>query len=47
MEHPTFYRTIRIDGLSIFLQRGRLEKRADASLAARTSLFIADHARER
>ena len=38
LEYPTFYRTAQIDGLSI--QRGRPKRRADASPAARNSLFI-------
>jgi hypothetical protein len=42
VEHPTFYRTTQIDGLSIFYREAGPKRCADASPAARTSLFIAD-----
>ena len=40
MKDSTFYRTIQIDGFSIFYKRSRSERGADAFPVARTSLFI-------
>src|SRR5439155_4820095 len=42
MKYPTFYRTNTDSRALDFLQRGRPERRADASPAARTSVIIAD-----
>ena len=41
MKSPTFYRTIPIEGCHL-LQRGRAERRADASPVARSSVIIAN-----
>jgi len=42
MIQPTFYRTIQIDGLAIFLPRGRSERRADDSPVAWSSFVVAN-----
>ena len=42
MEHPTFYRTTQIDGLSIFYREAGPKNAPTHSAAARTSFFVAD-----
>src|SRR6267154_5524032 len=42
VKHPTLYRTIQVDGLSIFVQRGRAERPANAFAVARASFLIPD-----
>ena len=41
MRRLTFYRTIQIDGLSIFYRRGRSERRTDDPSSARASVVVA------
>ena len=42
MKYPTFYRTIQIDGLSIFYREAGAERRADAPPVARTAVLFAN-----
>ena len=42
MNYPTLYRTLQVDGLSIFYREAGPEECASASPAARTSFIVAD-----
>ena len=42
MEHPTFYRTVQVDGLSIFYREAGPKSASDNSATARTPIFIAN-----
>jgi hypothetical protein len=42
MEHATLYRMTQIDGLLYFLYKSRAKRRANDTVAPRTSVFVAD-----
>ena len=42
MRNPTYYRTIKVDGLSIFYREAGPERRSCAAAVARLPFFVAD-----